>query len=149
MKFIGSALIIIASICASFFYEKKLKAEIHSLNEAIDFILYVKTQILYYSKPINEIYKDYNKTSLFLQEILESKEKATLTNFNKESKEKLTSFLSTIGKGFKSEQISLCEDTITYLNEQLTRLEAEYSKKTKAYRSISLFVGVCVVILLI
>ena len=50
MKLIGGLLIICASICASFFYEKKQRNIINNQEALIDFLSYISSQIEYFAE---------------------------------------------------------------------------------------------------
>ena len=56
MKIIGSFLIIISSIIASYIYEKQQKEKIESLKNLDKFIIYIKQQIEYFNYPLDIIY---------------------------------------------------------------------------------------------
>ena len=149
MKLLGGIFIICASICSSFFYEKNLKQVINCHKELIDIFSYTKTQIDYFSKPINQIFAEYESRSELTEEIISKRENAGLTFLNYDTRKSVQILLKELGKGYKKEQISLCEYNLEELEKDLENLKADYSKKCKIYRSISLFFGVCAVILLI
>lgn len=149
MKLIGSIFIICASIFASFFYEKKQKNLIKCQSELISLVNYIKTQIEYFSKPINEIFNEYNSDNEFIKDVLLYKEKADFSILEQGVKKDVISLFKELGKGFKKEQISLCDYSLKVLNSSLDVLKSDYSKKCKIYRSIALFIGVCAIVLLI
>ena len=101
MKIIGSIFILISSIIASYYYEKTLKARIQKCEEIIDFISYIKTQIEYFSTPINIIYEKYDKKVEMITFLIEKKNCKILGN---ETDRKIFNFFDSIGKGFKKLQ---------------------------------------------
>ena len=149
MKLVGCVFILVASICASFFYEKKLKKEISDEQDLLNFIKFIKNQIHYYSKPLDAIFNEYKSENNIIKSLILEKENTRLLSLNSSIQENMQVFATTIGKGFKNEQIRLCSETISLLESHINSLKSEYSKKTKAYRSVSLFIGICAVILLI
>ncbi len=149
MKLVGGILIICASICASFFYEKRLKQEIANHIALIDLIGYISTQIEYFSKPINDIFSSYKTENPVILEIISKKELADLSYFDKKIQKDTRILLCELGKGYKKEQITLCEYTKNIISPLVSELKTEYSKKCKIYRSLSLFIGISAVILLI
>ena len=140
MKLIGSVLIIFASIIASYLYEKKLKASIQATEELYHYVLFIKNKIEYFSMPINEIKKSYPCPNIISNNV---------EFLDKESKNTMDNFLSKLGKGFKKEQLALCEYTLRTLEQSRDKAKMEFTKKTKVFRSLSLFTGIGCVILLI
>ena len=146
MKILGCVIILIASILCAFKYEKAIKEKVTNIEELINFINYIKNQIEYFSRPLTEIYLSYEKKSKFIEEIIDGAERTdTSSPINKTVSE----FFSSIGKGYKKEEIKLCDYTIEQLYTYLTSLKLEMPNKIKVFRSISLFIGVCTIILLI
>jgi hypothetical protein len=147
LKIIGCGLILIASIVCAFYYEKRIKEKISRYNELISFINYIKNQIEYFSYPINEIFAKYQDTSLFINSIINNNlDTKYLTN---EEKAQIIDFITSLGKGYKKEQIALCEYNIGFFNVSLDKTKYEAPKKIKVFRSMSLFVGICSIILLV
>ena len=148
MKIIGCFLIIIASIASSYFYENSLKSNIKILEELIIFIKTVKSKIEYYSLSIDEIFSDYTCKNSFLKQLLNG-EFTTIIHLNENIQKDIKNFFSSLGKGYKKEQLSLCDYTINSLESTLNNLKSEFIKKAKIFRSLSLFLGVGIVILLV
>ena len=141
MKIIGSFLIIISSIIASYIYEKQQKEKIESLKNLDKFIIYIKQQIEYFNYPLDIIYSKFN-----------NKNTVSLTvqpNFESELNKDIKDCFSQLGKGFKSEQIKSLEYLHSKINIKLLNLEKSYIEKVKVFRAISLFIGCCTAILLV
>ncbi len=149
MKLLGAILIICASISASFFYENGLKQKIKNHTALNELILHIKSQIDYFEKPIFEILKDFQATNEFIKDILEKKELSDLSWVDSSVRKDVYSLLKTIGKGYKKEQISICDYTSKILSACIEKMKLEFSKKAKVYRSLSLFIGFSAVILLV
>jgi glutamate-5-semialdehyde dehydrogenase len=66
-----------------------------------------------------------------------------------EEKAQIIDFITSLGKGYKKEQIALCEYNIGFFNVSLDKTKYEAPKKIKVFRSMSLFVGICSIILLV
>jgi len=149
MKLFGSIMIILASIISSALYEKKLKQEINDIEELIRFTGYIKNQIEYFSLPVDKIFKNYNK-SQFINHLIANKQSCLSDNIpNKNIEYETKLFLNNLGKGFKKEQLALCNYFIQKLESAKNELQTEFSKKTKIYRSLSLFAGIACVILIV
>lgn len=148
MKLIGSIFIILASIFSSYYYENKLKCNINKIESLIDLVKYIKTRIEYYSMTLEEILRKYGNKNPWKDALLNST-LIGVNNLNENTKNDILSFISAIGKGYKKEQLSLCEYTINSLNNELEKMKAEFTKKSKIYRSLSIFFGVGLVILIV
>ena len=114
----------------------------------IDFISYIKSQISYFSLPIDSIYSKYSSNKAEIAEIKKGNY-SSLKNFNENIRTETISFFESIGKGFKTEQISKCEILITNLTNELTALKADTKNKIKIFRAISLFISVCIIIFIV
>ncbi len=148
MKMIGSVLILLSSILCSFYYEKRLKNRISKCEELISFISYIKSQIEYFSYPIDVIYDKYEQKTEFIMEIISGQ---TISDkiFDAYTRKNISNFFSQIGKGFKKEQITLCSFLIEELSNQLLKYKSDYPSNVKVFRSMSLFFGISTIILLI
>lgn len=147
MKIIGCGLILIASLVCAFYYEKRIKEKIARYSELISFISYIKNQIEYFSYPINEIFERYQPCSPFISSIIENN--VDTKYLTSEEKAQINEFVASLGKGYKKEQIALCEYTISFFNVSLEKTKYEAPNKIKVFRSMSLFVGICSIILLV
>ena len=149
MKLIGCIFITIASIYASHIYEKSLKKAIKNTSDLYSLIVHIKSQIEYFAMPISEIFSDYATENEAIIDILKRKENADLSFLSNHAKDTTYSLLSELGKGFKKEQIALCEFSASILNDYKEQLGSELAKKTKICRSLCLFIGACTIILLV
>ncbi|MBQ3589217.1 MAG: stage III sporulation protein AB [Clostridia bacterium] len=149
MKLIGGLLIICASICASFFYEKKQRNIINNQEALIDFLSYISSQIEYFAKPINEIFYTYKTKNDFIENSIKDKESLDLSLIDASIQQDVYNFFNELGKGYKKEEIALCSYTKNVISACTEKLKLEYSKKCRVYRSLSLFIGLSAVILLI
>lgn len=148
MKIIGSILIFLSSLLCTYYYEKSLKTKISHLEDIIAFISYAKSKIEYFSLPINQIYEKYESKSKLINNLINSKS-AEGADFDKESKKIVSEFFGALGNGFKKEQIALCEYTNDVLSSNLAKSKEEYPKKIKIFRSLALFTGISLIILLV
>lgn len=143
MKLIGSILIIFASVIASYFYEKRLQSYITSTEELYELVLYIKNKIEYFSMPVNEILNSYSRDTGIINKLSEP------DFLDKSIKGDIESFISNLGKGYKKEQVALCEYTLSVLEASKNKMKMEFTKKAKTFRSLSLFTGIGCVILLV
>lgn len=125
-----------------------MKSKIVLLDELIEFIMYTKSKIEYFSIPVNQIYEDYDKKSELLAEIISSKSCKKL-NFDKNTANTINNFFVSLGKGFKKEEIALCDYTYDILKESSSKLKSELPNKIKIFRAISMFVSLSLIILIV
>ena len=149
MKLFGSILILSACICACYFYEKREKNKLDSLCIACDFILHIKSQIEYFSLPLEKIFNSYSNKCEITENLSKNQFKNIQTSFEKDDFRIICDFFKSLGKGYKNQEISLCSYTLEELGKNLKKEKAEYPNKIKVFRVMTLFIGFCVIILLI
>lgn len=149
MKFFGGVFILLASVLCAYYYEKKLKTKISHAQELSSFITYIKCQIEYFSYPINTIFERYEAKSDFINEIIKNPTYVKNEGFENSIQNILLDFFASLGKGFKKEQLNLCDYVILSLSDYVQALKKEYPSKVKVFRSMSLFVGISIVILFV
>ena len=146
MKLAGSILIVLASVIVSFFYEQHQKEALLQLKSVANFIDYIKNQISYFSRPINEIYKSYKHQHEDLSALISGDVRFP---FSKETKDELSACFSSLGIGYKDEEIKKLEYVATKIRDEISAIEKEQPQKIKVFRAISIFVSCSVVILLV
>lgn len=144
MKILGGLLILLSSIVCTYYYESHLKDKVNKYNELISFISHISNQIEYFSCPLEQIYEKYTKKTPFISSLIIKK-----CSFDKKVDKLVINFFHTIGQGFKKEQLKLCSYTINELESSLSSLKLLLPNKIKVFRSMSLFVGICTIILVV
>lgn len=147
IKLIGAVMILCACACACAFYEKGEKNKIFHLASCYDYIRYIKTQIEYFSMPIDTIHSSYEPKSELCDALIANEGIDKL--FEKEDATLISGFFSSLGKGMKNEELSLCSYTIEELEKRIERKKSDYPNKIKVFRATALFIGFCTIILLI
>lgn len=146
MKTIGGLLIILTSIIISHTYDKRQKERICALKEISEFISFVKLHIEYFALPLCDIYKKYNSKSRYADNLIN---RHSIDILDKETMDELSKAMTNLGKGYKEEQLKLLDYLYLVLTKKITENEENYAQKTRVFRAISLFVGCCIVILLL
>lgn len=149
MKLLGSILIIFASVMSSYFYEKRLKDGIRSSEALCELIRYIKNKIEYFSISIDEILKSYPNDNEFINCIINQRELCNICFLEENTAKDVKAFFAKLGKGYKKEQLALCEYTLKELESVKDKMKKEFSKKAKIFHSLSLFFGIGCVILLV
>ena len=146
MKVVGSVIILISSVISSYIYERHRKEEITDLKELLKLCHYIKNQILYFSYPLKEIYKNYKTENKFIISLINGDDYFI---FDNDIRNKIHSCFVNLGKGYKNEQINSLDCLITEIERTKEQAESVISQKTRVFRSVSFFVGCCVIILLV
>ena len=147
MKYLGSVLILCACICFSFFYEIKEKNKIENLKKIRDFINFIKIKIDFFLTPQNQLFSEYN--CKLINELYNKNFDNLDVYFDKETTLFLDDYFKNLGKGLKDEEISRCKYTLAKLNEIITKYENELPNKIKVVRTLAIFGGACVILLII
>lgn len=149
MKIAGALLILCASICSCVFYEKTEKSKISSANEICNFIKHIRAQIEYFSTPISKIFSSYDEKTPLIKDLCDKSFSGSKRLLEKGDYKLVFDFFSSLGKGLKDEELSLCSYTIDELQKSIDKKEKDYPDKIKVFRAMALFFGFCVIILLI
>lgn len=149
MKIAGAILILCASVASSYFYEKREKEKIRKANELTEFIRYIRAQIAYFSLPTDKIFKNYKSDDPFIEDIISGKLCSLDSFFDKDTTGVIKNFFSSLGNGYKDEQLAMCDFTLSATEDFINKMNKEFSGKVKVFRSMALFTGVCIIILLI
>ncbi len=149
IKILGCILILCASICSCILYEKAEKSKLQNIKEMCEFIKYIRTQIEYFSAPLDKIYSSYEHSSELIDKISANELSSIKEYFEKDDFKIISSLFYSLGKGLKSEQLALCSYSITELEESYKKKEADFPNKIKVFRAMALFCGFCAIILLI
>ena len=145
MKLLGGLLILFASIVAAYAYERSLKQEITRLKEIKEFLEYIRVQIDYFSSSLSKIYQNYGKKTEAILSLIQSK---TVSGIPKDISDKISSCFVYLGNGYKKEQLAILDITVKEIDAKLSFTESNFPNKVKVSRAISLFFGLCVLILL-
>lgn len=149
IKLLGCILILCASICACVFYEKKEKAKLISVKEIISFVEHIRSQIEYFSYPLDKIFSSYEEHSFVTTSISKNEVDSIKEYLDKEDFNLISSLFSSLGKGLKKDQLSLCSYSVERLRDSYRKKEEDFPKKIKVFRAMALFCGFCAIILLI
>ena len=136
----------LASIISAYSFEAKKKKEINTLKMIINFSNYVKNQIDLFSLPLNQIYTKQNFNNETIRELISNH---TVNLNDKSISDELYECYSTLGNGYKGEQLKNLDKLTNFLEKKTKHLEINYPQSIKVYRAISLFVGSCAIILLV
>ena len=147
MKYVGSVLILCACVCFSFFYEIKEKNKLENLKSMRDFINHIKIKIDYFLTPQPKLISEYKND--FIKELYKNEFKNLDKYYDKDICSVLKSFFKDLGKGLKDEEINLCSYTISKLDDKIKIFEQELPNKIKVVRTMIVFGGASIILLII
>ena len=147
MKYLGALFIMCGCVILSYFYESKEKTRLLNLIKIRDFISYVKNQIDFFLTPCHKLFSEYDDD--FIKGLIDKDFNNMGIYFEEHIADELSHFFKSLGNGLKDEEISLCDYTIQKLDDMIKKVEGEIKNKIKIFRTLSLFGGGCLVILII
>ena len=147
MKYLGSLLIMCGCITLSYYYEKREKARIRHLSNMCDFIVHIRTRIDFFLTPLHIIFSEYSNP--FIKELIEDNFQNLDIYFGKDCVMCLNDFFSSLGKGLKDEELKLCDYTLAKLDALYKKAEEESKNKIRVFRTLTIFGGASLVILMI
>ena len=147
MRYLGAIFIMCGCIVLSYFYERSEKSKLQNLIKIKDFISYAKSRIDLFLTPRDKLFSEYDDE--FIKAVAYSESKDLIAYFDKRDCAIISDFLNSFGKGMKEEQLSLCEYTLLKLSASIEKNEAELKNKIKVFRTLAIFGGASLVILII
>ena len=146
MKIIGSFLIIFVSLASSYYYEKHQKEKQRELHSICEFLEFIKSHITHFSAPLDKIFDSYQDKNHYIVALLSHEQ---LKCISESLNAVFLKCFNSLGKGYKDEQIKLLDFTINEALKELSDLEKDYKQKTRVFRSMAIFIGCSIVILLV
>ena len=134
-------------VALSYFYEKNQKNKIKYLIKMRDFVMYVRTKIELFLTPRSKLFVEYNDDCI--KSVLNDDKDNLSRYFDKRDSEYICAFLESLGKGMKDEELSLCDYTISRLSDSIEKSESELKNKIKVFRTLAIFGGASLIILII
>ena len=147
MKLLGTVLIMCGCIALSFFYERKERTKIQNLIKMKEFILFARSKIDLFLTPVSVILNEFDDE--IINSVVTTEFKNINEYFNTDDCEYIIKFFSSLGKGMKNEQLSLCDYTVSCINNSIEKADAEFKTKIKVFRTLAIFGGASVIILII
>ena len=155
-RYLASALIVVISVYIAYQIQRYGANKIGFYHALVEFVSYIKNQILYFRTPTDKIISEFNSSVLERYGFLSLVEKgdwrsAAETNgfLDPDTKELMYKFGSKLGKSTAEDQIANCDYTLDVLNKYLSEYKTEIPKKYKAYSSLAVIFGFMILILLI
>ena len=157
VKWIGSGTIIVAAWLFSISMIHSHKKILRELEALSNMVQYIRDNIDHLMKPLPDIFlsyqNDYLETIGFLPRIRHTSLKQAWEeqsfSFSGESVLLLSEFVRTIGSSYRTEELRLCDYTLTRLNEMLEHLRRDSSNRLKLYKTVPTMFALSVILILI
>lgn len=156
-KWIGAGIVITAAWLFSIGLIRDHRKILRELEALCDMIQYIRDNIDHLMKPLPEIFgsyrNDYLETIGFLPQVRHAGLKQAWNEqsfaFSGEPFLLLSNFIRTIGNGYRTEELRLCDYTITRLNETLEHLRRDSSNRLKLYKTVPTMFALSIILILI
>lgn len=156
MKLLGAFLLFICSCSTGIYFALRNKKQLSDLKETINFLQYIKTRIVYFNSPLNNIYSgfttDSHSFSAFLSELQNREMYSVLTEgapltMSKNTLDALKEMSKELGKTFKDKQEAMLDNCIALLEKEYREKKNDFPQTYKLYVSLGIYVGILLVIL--
>jgi len=157
VKWIGAGVVLIAAWLFSIGLIREHREVLQELEALCNMVQFIRDNIDHLMKPLPEIFQSYNNDYLetigFLPRIrctglIQAWEEHTFS-FSGEVFLLLSDFMQTIGCGYRTEELRLCDYTLTRLNENLELLRRDSSNRIKLYKTVPTMFALSVILILI
>ena len=156
-KILGSGILIFAALYFSYIKISASRNKIREISAFIDIISEIKNGIYHFSKPLPEIFSNYNndyfENNGFLKDITQFSARDVISKYsfvlNNESAEIIKSFFSKIGESYVEDEINLCGYTLERLTQIKNSMISDDKNIGKLYRTIPILAALSVILVLI
>lgn len=165
LKLVGSLGTLVASVFMGYISSKKFKLRLEFLNQYLNFIKYIETEITYSSSVIYDLIKNYyvkNHLALFMKLCCKKLEQGyslkeawhdSIFNISDyglsyEDKKIIDNFGNHFGKSDKKGQIAFCDFNEQLINMQISIAKKDKDEKAKLYFMLWVSLGLGTVLML-
>ena len=157
VKWIGAGIVLIAAGMLSIGLTREHKDILRELEALCDMVQYIRDNIDHLMKPLPDIFisyqNDYLETIGFLPQIrhigLEEAWNEQSFSLSEEVFFLLSDFIRSIGSGYRTEELRLCDSTLTRLKENLDRIHRDSANRLKLYKTVPVMFALSVILILI
>ena len=156
IRIFGILILLLSAVRYSFVMVKREKQKIAQLEDICALVLYVQRNIEGFMTPVNEIVQSFEEYSeSFSDYMVLAKNHGlnyALEHYPMLQKAEImkvfANFTKKIGRGYKEEELSLCQYTYTLLTEALSKEKDDFSKKTKMYKTLPIMSAISLALIL-
>lgn len=158
IKFAGAAVILLSALLFSIKLSCEYKAEQNAVSELYDMIIFIQDNIKHLMRPLPEIFLSYQNEYLYKNGLLPDirnrgfKDAWSSQKILRETSAAfpiISDFVESIGEGYCSEELRLCDYTKERLEEIIKKNEKELRGKLKLYRTVPIMLALSVIFILI
>lgn len=156
-ELVGAGIVILSALFISTGLIRDYKNNLRELESLYDMILYIRDNIEHFMKPLPDIFRTYTNEYLESCGFLPSVRQTDLRQawngqtfaIDGEANILITDFIHTIGSGYRTEELRLCEYTLGRLRGIIDKSRAESGNKIKLYKTVPMMFALSVILILI
>lgn len=156
LEWFGAGSLITAAGILSVNLIREHRNRLLELEALFDMISYIRDNIEHLMKPLPDIFRNYNNTYLESCGFLETVRKGNLLqawethhfSISREAFRLIDEFIRNIGKGYRTEELRLCEYTLGRLRKLLDHVQADTVNQLKLYRTVPMMFALSVILIL-
>lgn len=157
LELTGAGIVILAALFLSTGLIRDYKANLRELEALYDMISYIRDNIEHLMKPLPDIFRtytnDYLETCGFLPAVRKTDLRQAWANHRfsvaGEAHTLIEDFIETVGSGYRTEELRLCEYTLTRLSGIIEKSRAESANKIRLYKTVPMMLALSVILILI
>ena len=146
LRVIGGGAVVLSCILTSSYIASAEKSKIDQLEDLIMLIKYIRNQIDSYSTPIEKIMMECKDILLRLdvqEDVADFSRLLSVCEIKSgdNCKNILNTFAASLGKGYREQQVKLCDTTLAELDAIRKKLTEEYPNKKKTAAALCFAAG--------
>lgn len=150
LKLSGGVLVLVGSLFWALERRARMKERIRVLESLSRFIQYAKREIDCYRTPFPEIITAFKDATLEKYSFsVNVREAAGEMPLQRDEREELLRFLSSIGAGFADDEIKLCESFSDFFSRSAEKQASELPRRSRTEIALAFLIGATTLILLI
>ncbi len=155
-EFIGAGIVLVSALFLSFRLTRDHRAHLRELDAFYNMIVYIRDNIDHFMKPLPDIFQTYTNETLERCGFLPKVRKTDLSQawrgqtfmISEECRTLLNDFCTQIGSGYRTEELRLCEYTLSRLHNILEKNRNELNNRLKLYKTVPLLFALSVILIL-
>lgn len=156
-EWIGAGILLAAAWLVSAGLIRDHKTDLQELEALYDMIAFIRDNIEHRMKPLPDIFETYTNAWLescgFLPAVrrtdLRQAWEEQIVSVTGDARSLVEDFVRNIGSGYRTEELRLCEYTLSRLRGILEQTRADTANRLKLYKTVPMMVALSVILILI
>lgn len=157
LEWLGAGSLMTAAGIFSIHMIREHRKKLLELEAFFDMISCIRDNIEHLMKPLPEIFQNYNHTYLdscgFLKNVRETNLQQAWETYvfscGAEAFRLIDEFIRNIGKGYRTEELRLCEYTLGRLRKLMDHVQADTANQLKLYKTVPMMFALSLILILI